>query len=120
MAPTGGATQQQRAVYARYRRPSRPQERRQAPYLYQRAYSYRCFCGLDVTGSYPAGTESVDGPVDKTRAVCRMTKGAANFPAWSRASAKTVKAHSVGCGRTLAESDAAFEAQRLERKAVAA
>lgn len=75
------------------------------PRRYFRAYSYRCFCGLSVKGFYPTTGPDVE-PLDADLARCRMVKGAPNFPGTSRAGAKAVFEHDVGCGRTLAQSEA--------------
>lgn len=138
MEPTGAADQQARAFYARHAgaRRQRPQ-RRPSPVSLLRAYSFKCVCGLTVSGVYRLVPEDFVSTrvavvhltlkktgIDPTRAVCQMTKGQPGQGSMSRkagvATAKSIVGHMVGCGRTLAESDAAFAAQQLERKAVAA
>ena len=84
---------------------------------FYRGYAFTCACGLHVKGRYPITDDprddQFDATLDRDKAVCRMTKGAPSFPSSSVNTAKAIGLHEVGCGRTLAEVDAA----RLEASA---
>ncbi len=99
-----------------------------------RGYRYTCVCGLHVAGVYPLTRQEMiathndrlrygrkaNVPLDPTRARCEMVK---TLPANNRGVVSNVSPppHTVGCGRTLAESDAEREKRRLAlREEVAA
>lgn len=69
-----------------------------------RGYSFRCICGLEVSGIYrlskielalQARTGKL-APLNKKKVVCRVMRGAAAGQKWSQTAG-----HDVGCGRTL-------------------
>lgn len=98
-----------------------------------RGYRYTCVCGLHVSGVYPLTraemiathndrlrySRRANVPLDPKRARCEMVK---TLPANNRGVVSNVSPppHTVGCGRTLAESDAEREKQRAGRQEVAA
>lgn len=86
--------------------------------IHYRCYEYKCVCGLWVKGFYPLTAEefalqqsSIEpeaNRLDPERAVCRMVRGVPSQGRSTRKTghltAKSVVEHTVGCGRTLAQS----------------
>ena len=78
---------------------------------FYRAYVFKCLCGRWARGRYPVANITEAHATDPLRAICHKISGLpAN--AKGRITSRSPDPHEVGCGRTLAEVDAAIAERR--------